>query len=350
MRLMRGGSLATVLEQHALSPGADHHDGRSARQRAADGTSLGRRPPRHQAGQHPHRRRGQRLPVGLRDRRRGGRCGRRTLRLSGRRSTLRTRRPSSSIAARSTATSDIYSLGVVVAQALTGLRGDVAQIRGALPPPVLRVIDRATDDDATSRYRSIDAFTTDLRETLIGTTGADNGARSAARRALTPSLDVAGRQPVQGTAGVRRHRRRRLPRQGTTRRTARRPARPAGNPRPVLRRGRSERQRQVERREGRAARRDPSRRGPHVGFVVHDRDDPGAPPVRGARGRAARASPSIRPPRCSNSWRATTGCRARLSRVLPNDGSQLLLVDRPVRGAVHAGRRGHRGPVPRQLS
>ena len=38
-----------------------------------------------------------------------------------------------------TATSDIYSLGVVVAQALTGLSGEVAQIRGALPPPVLRV-------------------------------------------------------------------------------------------------------------------------------------------------------------------------------------------------------------------
>ena len=101
MRLMRGGSLATVLEHRALSRRADHHDGRSTRQRAADGAPLGCRPPRHQAGQHPHRRRGQRLPVGLRDRRRRGRWDIGRLRLSGRHSVLRTRRPSSSIVARS---------------------------------------------------------------------------------------------------------------------------------------------------------------------------------------------------------------------------------------------------------
>ncbi len=47
--------------------------------------------------------------------------------------------------------SDIYSLGVVMAQALTGLSGEIVQVRGALPPPALRVIDRATASDRQRR-------------------------------------------------------------------------------------------------------------------------------------------------------------------------------------------------------
>ena len=46
-----------------------------------------------------------------------------------------------------TASSDVYSLGVVVAQALTGLRGEIGQIRGALGAPLRSVIDRATAED-----------------------------------------------------------------------------------------------------------------------------------------------------------------------------------------------------------
>ncbi|HWM18254.1 MAG TPA: BTAD domain-containing putative transcriptional regulator, partial [Ilumatobacteraceae bacterium] len=74
-----------------------------------------------------------------------------------------------------TPASDIYSLGVVVAQALTGLSGEIAQIRGALPPPVLPVIDRATDVDATMRYGSVTAFATELQAALGGVT---NGHRT----------------------------------------------------------------------------------------------------------------------------------------------------------------------------
>ncbi|MGD9700819.1 MAG: extracellular solute-binding protein [Acidimicrobiia bacterium] len=89
-----------------------------------------------------------------------------------------------------TATSDIYSLGVVAAQALTGLRGEVEQIRGALPPPVLRVIDRATDVDAAKRYQSVDAFVTDLHETLSGGAGG--------RRATRPEAVVTVANPYKG--------------------------------------------------------------------------------------------------------------------------------------------------------
>ncbi|MFW2382248.1 MAG: extracellular solute-binding protein [Acidimicrobiales bacterium] len=63
-------------------------------------------------------------------------------------------------------TSDIYSLGVVMAQALTGLKGDIGQIRGALPASVAPVIDRATATDATRRYDDARTFVTDLHIAL----------------------------------------------------------------------------------------------------------------------------------------------------------------------------------------
>ena len=65
-----------------------------------------------------------------------------------------------------TATSDIYSLGVVVAQALTGLHGEIGQIRGALAPTVLGVIDRATADDADERYPHVSEFVAALLQAL----------------------------------------------------------------------------------------------------------------------------------------------------------------------------------------
>ncbi len=181
-------------------------------------------------------------------------------------------------------------------------------------------------------------FVTDLREALGGV--------APTQRATTHDAGRRGRQPVQGTAGVRRQRCRRLLRPGTARRAAHRPSRPARRAWPVHRRGRPERERQVERREGRAAPCDPSRRTAPVGVVVHDRDDAGAPSVRGARRCAAR--------RCRRSARLAARAargRARVAaRAPPRVAERWLaavVVDRPVRGAVHTGRPGHGEPVPR---
>ncbi|MDJ0496251.1 MAG: extracellular solute-binding protein [Acidimicrobiia bacterium] len=63
---------------------------------------------------------------------------------------------------------DIHSLGAVMAQALTGLDAAPAQIRGALPPAVARVIDKATDPDPASRYEDVAAFASDLLKELVG--------------------------------------------------------------------------------------------------------------------------------------------------------------------------------------
>lgn len=54
--------------------------------------------------------------------------------------------------------SDIYSLGVVAAHALTGLGGDVEAIRGALDPATMAVIDRATAEIDTERFGDVGAF------------------------------------------------------------------------------------------------------------------------------------------------------------------------------------------------
>ena len=51
------------------------------------------------------------------------------------------------------ARADISSLGVLVAQALTGRSGDVDELRGALSDPVARVIDRAIEVDAAAALR-----------------------------------------------------------------------------------------------------------------------------------------------------------------------------------------------------
>ncbi|MDJ0496250.1 MAG: extracellular solute-binding protein [Acidimicrobiia bacterium] len=63
---------------------------------------------------------------------------------------------------------DIYSLGVVLAQALTGLEGELAQIRGALPQGLAQVIDQATDADPRARYAYPGAFADAVVEELAG--------------------------------------------------------------------------------------------------------------------------------------------------------------------------------------
>ncbi len=65
------------------------------------------------------------------------------------------------------ASSDVFSLGVVMAQALTGLHGDVEQIRGALPAEARQVIDRATAPDSGERGDVV-TFAVDLEHALTG--------------------------------------------------------------------------------------------------------------------------------------------------------------------------------------
>ncbi len=66
------------------------------------------------------------------------------------------------------AAADVYSLGVVMAQALTGLKGEIQQVRGALQPSALAVIDRATAPAAEDRYDGVAEFVVALRSVLIG--------------------------------------------------------------------------------------------------------------------------------------------------------------------------------------
>src|SRR4029077_5080291 len=62
--------------------------------------------------------------------------------------------------------SDIYSLAVVAARALTGLSGDYQAVRGALPAAVRTVLDRATDVDPLRRYSNAAVFGRALTEAL----------------------------------------------------------------------------------------------------------------------------------------------------------------------------------------
>ncbi len=62
--------------------------------------------------------------------------------------------------------SDIYSLAVVAARALTGMTGDYEAVRGALPTTVRTVLDRATDRDPLRRYSSAAVFGQALTEAL----------------------------------------------------------------------------------------------------------------------------------------------------------------------------------------
>ena len=65
--------------------------------------------------------------------------------------------------------SDIYSLAVVAATALTGMPGSYGQVRGALAPAVRSVLDRATEVDPARRYPDAATFGTALTDALGGT-------------------------------------------------------------------------------------------------------------------------------------------------------------------------------------
>ncbi|MGI9607155.1 MAG: extracellular solute-binding protein [Acidimicrobiales bacterium] len=63
---------------------------------------------------------------------------------------------------------DIRGLADVVTRALTGLTGEIEQIRGALPADARRVIDRAVSTDAAG-YTEIGAFVRDMQQALLST-------------------------------------------------------------------------------------------------------------------------------------------------------------------------------------
>ncbi|MFN3216508.1 MAG: extracellular solute-binding protein [Acidimicrobiales bacterium] len=65
-----------------------------------------------------------------------------------------------------TASTDIYSMGVVLAQALAGIRGDVGQVEGALSRSVTDVIERATAPEVAQRHGSVDEFVAEFTEAL----------------------------------------------------------------------------------------------------------------------------------------------------------------------------------------
>ena len=107
--------------------------------------------------------------------------------------------------------SDVYGLGVLIADALTGTTDELDELRRSLPNQVARVIDRATGGDATGRYGNVHELVTDLREALSGDTP---------RSLVIPIVDPAIGNPYKGLRAVRRRRRRRLLRSGAARRTA----------------------------------------------------------------------------------------------------------------------------------
>ena len=220
--------------------------------------------------------------------------------------------------------SDVYSLAVVAARALTGLTGDYEAVRGALPAGgAHRARPGHRRRDPARRYSSAAVFGQALTEAL----------GVASDRRCSTSCD---REPVQGLARVRGSRRRRLLRARATRRTADRPARRARHPWAVRRRGRAERQRQVERGAGRAAA-GAARRGavPDVGGWFAIEMTRRRTRSRSSRRRSARVA--VEPPASllDSSPSTRAACGAPSSASCPTDAIAAAAGDRPVRGAVH---------------
>ena len=213
-----------------------------------------------------------------------------------------------------TTTSDIYSLGVVVAHALTGLRGEIGQIRGALAPPVLRVIDRATADDPDRRHGDVSEFVTELHQAL----GVVEHDLTGRRRR--------DRQPLQGTSVIRRRRRRRLPRSRSADRSVWSPA--SGRPDSAVDSSRSSAR-------AAAASRASSRRDcfPRCAAVRSRSRTSGSPiemtpaPHPFESLEEALLGVAVDPPiSLLEQLVGEDGLQKAMRRVLPVDGSQLLLV------------------------
>ena len=162
---------------------------RPARQRAAVRSPQRRRPPRRETGEHPDRPRRQRVPHRLRH---GVRARRRESAIAAANSSIGASldapyaSPEQLAGRPMSPASDVYSLAVVAARALTGLTGDYEAIRGALPvhrPHRARPRHRPTTRFAATRARR-------LRSSL------DRGARRRSHRRC--STMPRSRTPTRG--------------------------------------------------------------------------------------------------------------------------------------------------------
>ena len=231
--------------------------------------------------------------------------------------------------------SDIHGLGVVVVEALTGRLGDVDDLRTVLPDAVVRVVDRATGAYGASRYADIGELVTDVHKSL--TTG------SSGRGIVPPAQGTPVANPYKGLRafdvvdsddffGRERLVERLIARLGLS-----------GTRGRFIAGGRSERQRQVSAVKAGLL---PAIRGgalPLSGswFTISMSR---AAPVRAARSGIARCR--RRPARLADrAPRRRAGCAARTRSGVTRRWLTAAAPDRPIRGAVHAGRRRDREPL-----
>ncbi len=215
------------------------------------------------------------------------------------------------------------------------MSGEYEQVRGALAPGVRAVLDRATAADPARRYADVAAFGQALTDALgapasplLDDTGIENPYKGLRAFGPADAGEFFGRERLVerliarlGAPGIRG---RFVAVVG-----------PSGSGKSsVVRAGLL-----PALAKGRAA---------DVGGLVPDRHDTGPAPVRGARGGARCASRRTHRPRCSTWCSRPGGVRRAVDRVLPDRPRPAAAGHRPVRGAVHAGRRRHRDPVHRR--
>ena len=234
-----------------------------------------------------------------------------------------------------TVSSDIYSLGVVVAQALTGLSGDVAQIRGIAPR---RTSSTAPPTSTHDSLPSVDAFVTDLRSADDCLGRPRRRPRPTRRSTSTTRTRDCGRStpPTPSTSTAAN---------GSSNGSSHGSAQPGTRGRFIAVVGPSGSGKSSVVKAGLLP---AIRRGavPLSGswFTIEmtpaphpfeELEDGAARRRRRSAGLAARAA------------RGRTGLAARASPRVAQRRLAAVARDRPVRGAVHAGRRGHGEPVPR---
>jgi DNA-binding SARP family transcriptional activator/tRNA A-37 threonylcarbamoyl transferase component Bud32 len=224
--------------------------------------------------------------------------------------------------------SDIYSLGAVVAFCLKGNGADTP-----VPAPLAEVLARATTTDPEARYHDAASFAEEV------------GAALGSPVEEIPAGPVAN--PYKGLRafeeadasdffGRERQVERLLGRLGGY-----------GDARPLHRRGRSERQREVERRPRRPRTRTAPRRSARIGGVVRRHDDAGERALRGPRSGVVghRRRPAGEPARGAHLRRGghPACCRSRPARPASSPPAR----HRPVRGALHPGRGASGAGLPR---